>query len=80
MINEEYEAFLYDRLFWYREVMARPYVKGEDLVKAGMKPGPAFKECLAYAHKLRLAGIPKEDAVRQTMAYGASGFCQKKKR
>ncbi len=80
VINEAYETFLYDRLCRYREIMARPYVKGEDLVKVGMKPGPAFKECLAYAHKLRLAGIPKEEALRQTMAYGASGFCQKKKR
>ena len=74
MINEAYETFLYDRLCRYREIMDRPFVKGEDLVKEGMKPG------LAYAHKLRLAGIPKEEALRQTMAYGASGFCQKKKR
>ena len=80
VINEAYETFLYDRLCRYREIMDRPFVKGEDLVKEGMKPGPAFKECLAYAHKLRLAGIPKEEALRQTMAYGASGFCQKKKR
>ena len=79
VINEEYEAFLYERLCWYREIMARPFVKGEDLVKAGMKPGPAFSEILDYAHKLRLAGIPKDEALRQTLAFGASGFCQKKK-
>lgn len=70
VINEDYENFLYDRLCRYREVMSRPFVRGEDLMKAGMKPGPEFSEMLAYAHKLRLAGIPKEEALRQTLALG----------
>lgn len=80
VINEEYEAFLYARLCWYREVMDRPFVRGEDLIRAGMKPGAEFSEMLAYAHKLRLAGIPKEEALRQTIACGRKGFCQKKKK
>ena len=80
VINEEYEAFLYARLCWYREVMDRPFVRGEDLIRAGMKPGAEFSEMLAYAHKLRLAGIPKEEALRETIACGRKGFCQKKKK
>ena len=49
--------------------MAKPYVTGRDLVEAGLEPGEYFSEVLAYAHKLRLAGIEKEDALKQTLAY-----------
>ena len=42
---------------------------GRDLVEAGVKPGPGFTEALAYAHKLRLAGLSKEDQLRQTLGY-----------
>lgn len=64
-----HEAFLYERLAVYRELMARPYVMGRDLIEAGLKPGAEFTEILQYAHKLRLAGIPKENALKQTLAY-----------
>jgi len=63
------EAFLYDRLAVYRELMARPYVMGRDLIEAGLVPGPEFTEILDYAHKLRLAGVPKEAALKQTLGY-----------
>lgn len=63
------EPFLWERLALYREYMARPYVSGADLVAAGFRPGKDFGEILGYAHKLRLAGIPKESALRQTLAY-----------
>ena len=49
--------------------MSRPYVMGKDLIAAGMKPSPHFSEILAYAHKLRLAGVDKESALKQTLAY-----------
>jgi len=65
----DHEAFLYERLAVYRELMARPYVMGRDLIEAGLKPGAEFTEILQYAHKLRLAGIPKENALKQTLAY-----------
>ena len=69
VINEEYETFLAERLQHYRETMDQPYVKGADLVAAGLKPGPEFSEVLEYAHKLRLAGVKKEDALRQTLSF-----------
>ncbi len=61
-------AFLAERLVVYRDYMARPYVAGRDLVAAGLRPGPGFSELLAFAHKLRLAGVDKESALRQTLA------------
>ena len=67
--QEENERFLRQRLATYRETMARPYVTGEDLLRAGLEPGPGFSDWLAYAHKLRLAGIGKEEALRQTLGY-----------
>jgi len=65
-----HEDFLLERLAIYRDLMARPYVMGRDLIQAGLKPGPEFTEILAYAHKLRLAGVDKESALKQTLAYG----------
>jgi len=65
----ETEAFLAERLQVFEQTMAKPFVMGADLVKAGLKPGPQFSEILAYSHKLRLAEIDKEDALRQTLAY-----------
>lgn len=63
------EAFLRERLEIFWELMARPYVMGRDLIEAGLKPGAEFTEILAYAHKLRLAGVPKESALKQTLGY-----------
>ena len=65
----DHEAFLYERLDVFRELMSHPYVMGRDLLEAGLKPGVEFTEILAHAHKLRLAGVPKESALRQTLAY-----------
>ncbi len=66
---EEAEAFLRDRLALYRERMALPFVQGRDLIEAGARPGPDFTETLVFAHKLRLAGVPKDDALTQSLAY-----------
>ena len=52
----------------YLEIMARPFVQGADLVAAGFAPDKDFGPALAYAHKLRLAGVTKADALRQTTA------------
>ncbi len=65
----EAETILYEALNTYRDCMARPYVMGRELVEAGLKPGENFAELLAYAHKLRLAFVPKENALKQTLAY-----------
>ncbi len=62
------EAFLMKRLDIYNEYMARPYVTGQDLINAGMSPGKEFSELLAYAHKMRLAGVMKETALSTILA------------
>lgn len=64
----ETESKLREMLAVYKERMNLPYVTGKDLIEAGMEPGPVFGEALSYAHKLRLAGIPKEEQLRQTAA------------
>ena len=63
------EPFLTERLAVYEEYMSRPYVMGKDLIAAGLTPGKDFSDILAYAHKLRLAGVPKDSALKQTLAY-----------
>lgn len=62
------EENLETRLALYRETMAQPYVMGRDLIEAGLEPGPDFSDFLTLAHKLRLAGIPKDEALRQVLA------------
>ncbi len=64
-----YDDFLYARLAIFNEYMSRPYVTGQDLIKAGLKPGIHFSKILAYAHKLRLAGVEKDNALKQTLAF-----------
>ena len=66
---DEQEAFLNEELRVFKERMALPFVQGRDLVENGLKPGPEFHEALEYAHKMRLAGVPKEEALAQTLAY-----------
>jgi tRNA nucleotidyltransferase (CCA-adding enzyme) len=60
--------FLEDRLRTYRETMAEPYVTGRDLIEAGIEPGEYMGELLDYAHKLRLAGIDRDSALKQVLA------------
>ena len=62
------EDFLMERLAVYEETMSRPYVMGKDLIAAGLSPGKDFSQLLAYAHKLRLAGVDKDSALKQTLA------------
>lgn len=67
--SESNMGFLLDRLDTYYEMMNKPYVTGEDLITAGLKPCEAFSDILGYAHKLRLAGVNKEHALTQTLSY-----------
>ena len=67
--NPERTSFLLERLKTYRETMERPYVTGKDLIDAGIQPCEQFRDYLSYAHKLRLAGIKRENALRETLAY-----------
>ena len=65
-------GFLFERLGQFRRTMEKPYVMGRDLIEAGLEPGEHFGELLAYAHKLRLAGIEKQSALKQVLAYDRS--------
>lgn len=62
-------SFLMSRLELYYEIMNRPYVTEKDLTGTGMKICGDLSEVLEYAHKLRLAGVEKSNALRQTLAY-----------
>ena len=63
------EEFLMQRYEKFRQIMARPYVMGRDLVEAGLAPSGDFAEILRYAHKLRLAGLDKSEQLRHSLAY-----------
>ena len=43
--------------------------KAQDLIEAGLKPSKDFSDYLDYAHKLRLAGVDKDSALKQTLSY-----------
>lgn len=64
-----HEDFLFERLEIFNDIMSKPYVQGRDLIEAGIVPSEKFSDYLEYAHKLRLAGVEKEDALKQTLAY-----------
>ncbi len=66
---EEIGKCLQEMLAMYKERMAQPYVMGRDLIQAGVRPSSLFSEALAYAHKMRLAGISKDDQLRQTLSW-----------
>ena len=66
----EYEVIshkLNEMLQVYEDRMSRPYLMGRDLIEAGVLPGPVFTYALEYAHKLRLAGVSKEEQLSQTL-------------
>ena len=65
----DHRPFLEERLALYNELMARPYVMGADLEEAGLRPHKLYKEALVFAHKLRLAGVCKDKALPQVVAY-----------
>lgn len=62
---EETEREMGERFAAFQEAMARPYVTGADLIARGMQPGEEMGKMLEAAHRLRLAGVGKEAALRQ---------------
>ncbi len=70
--NEGYDSkkkYLYDMLELFNERMKQPYVTGKDLLQKGCMPGKEMGQALEYAHKLRLAGVCKKEALCQTLSY-----------
>ena len=57
-----------DRYNRFLEIMARPFVTENDLIAAGIED-EKISEVLKYAHKLRLAGVEKDNALRQCIPY-----------
>lgn len=68
-VSESNEEFLLKRFDAFNEIMSRPYVDADDLINAGLKDSICFDDILSHAHKLRLAGIKKDNAMIQTLAY-----------
>lgn len=67
--GQDNAEFFKERYEIFEEYMSRPYVMGRDLIDAGIAPDEKFSNYLDYAHKLRLAGVEKESALKQTIAY-----------
>lgn len=65
----DHSPYLFEKLNIYEEMMKLPYVSGEDLINMGLKPGKDFSLYLEYAHKLRLNGTPKEQALKEVKQY-----------
>lgn len=63
------KQFLFERLNIYNELMKKPEVTGDDLIKAGLIPDERFKKTLEFAHKLHLSGIDKDNALKQALSY-----------
>ncbi len=66
--TEDTEKFLLERYEVFKEYMSRDYVTGKDLIEMGLKEGEKFTQILAFAHKLRLAGVDKESVLKQIAA------------
>lgn len=67
--NESAETFLFERLAVFEQMLEKPCVTGKDLIKAGLSPDENFADILNYSTKLRLAGVEKESALKQTLSY-----------
>ena len=67
--NEDNLKFLNERYEEYKSMMLKPYVRGSDLIKAGIKQDKNFHELIEYATKLRLAQVNKDEALKQVIAY-----------
>ena len=65
----DYGMRLTSMLEVYRELMNHPSVSGEDLIRAGVKPGKQMGQAIAYAHKLHLSGVEHAAALTQTLAW-----------
>ncbi|MCM1061689.1 MAG: tRNA nucleotidyltransferase [Eubacterium sp.] len=67
--GKDYEEILFEHLDTYYKIMAQPYVTKEDLVNAGLSSKRKVSKAYKYAHKLRLAGVEKSDALQRVLNY-----------
>lgn len=54
-----------ERLDAYNKIILEPEVNGEDLIRLGYTPGPLFSEIINKCHDIHLAGVKKEDILKQ---------------
>ncbi len=59
--------YLEARLRDYYQIIQQPMVTGQDLIRAGYRPGKAFKDMLSLARQLHFSGLDRERALRQLM-------------
>lgn len=67
--GKDNEKILFECLDTYYKTMAQPYVTKEDLANAGIFLKRKISKAYKYAHKLRLAGIEKSEALQKTLNY-----------
>lgn len=65
--DERLAGFLEERLADYRARMAMPMLTGQDLLDAGLRPGPQFSEMLERARELHFSGIEPKNALAQIL-------------
>ena len=65
--REENEVWLRERLEDYHSRLKQPVVTGQDLIDAGLRPGPDFAALLQRARMLHFSGIDRRNALRQIL-------------
>lgn len=65
-----------NRLAVYEKIKKEPEVTSRDLIKLGYKPGPMFKKIIDKCHQIHLAGVDKEDILKQLSSI-VKGISQK---
>ena len=71
--DEKAASLAETRLNEYRDLISRPGVTGDDLRSRGLAPGPQIGRALKYARRLALTGVPKEQALEETIAWAKHG-------
>ena len=54
-----------ERFRAYNQIILEPEVNGEDLIRLGYCPGPMFSDILSKCHDIHLAGVKREDVLKQ---------------
>ncbi len=67
--DEKAASLAETRLNEYRDLISRPGVTGDDLRSRGLAPGPQIGRALKYARRLALTGVPKEQALEETVQW-----------
>ena len=71
--GEDPKNYLFKRYEIFKEYMARDYVDGYDLLSRGIIQNEDFGKYMDYALSFRLAGVNKNDALKQILAMHKKG-------